>query len=78
MHGWHCYIVKTYPLDKLSKLRTTGPSCLTCLSVHGWVAASIRCDNIISIQNKDALCIVLCIKHWVNPWFYHFNVVHSQ
>ena len=25
MHGWHCYIFKTYPPDKLSKLRTTGP-----------------------------------------------------
>ena len=25
MHGWHCYIFKTYPSDKLSKLRTTGP-----------------------------------------------------
>ena len=24
MHGWHCYIFKTYPPDKLSKLRTTG------------------------------------------------------
>ena len=24
MHGWHCYICKTYPPDKLSKLRTTG------------------------------------------------------
>ena len=24
MHGWHCYIFKTYPLDKLSGLRTSG------------------------------------------------------
>ena len=26
MHGWHCYIFKTYLPDKLSKLRTTGYS----------------------------------------------------
>ena len=25
MHGWHCYIFKTYPPDKLSKLCTTDP-----------------------------------------------------
>ena len=25
VHGWHCYIFNTYPPDKLSKLRTTGP-----------------------------------------------------
>ena len=36
MHGWHCYIFKTYPLDKLSKLRTTGPWFLREYSVWIW------------------------------------------
>ena len=34
MHGWHCYIFKTYPPDKLSKLRTTGPSGLLLNDTH--------------------------------------------
>ena len=41
MQGWHCYIFKTYPPDKLSKLRTTGPWLTGCMSTAGLRACII-------------------------------------
>ena len=55
MHGWHCYIFKTYTPDKLSKLRTTGPrrkcshsfSSLSGENVH---TRSVRFENWESVH----------------------------
>ena len=41
MHGWHCYIFKTYPPNKLSKLRTTGPRWIAVTVCH--ICCGVAC-----------------------------------
>ena len=64
MHGWHCYISKTYPPDKLSKLRTTGPWLLTDLftrtiSKHSGILVTYMHLRIVSQSIQRGLIDVI-------------------
>ena len=47
MHGWQCYIFKTYPPDKLSKLRTTCPwSLFHLFEAQPMRKTSLECSSV--------------------------------
>ena len=50
MHGWHCYIFKTYPPGKLSKLRTTSPRSLAQLRTAPIVSLYMRYDTLAVLE----------------------------